>query len=73
MTKDAVTQALSVASEPSIRLTAQPRIIHNSKHSDTTTVWFDVWDSQSGANVKKLNGQYITIGSSRCIIWPAKA
>ncbi|KXN86448.1 hypothetical protein AN958_10087 [Leucoagaricus sp. SymC.cos] len=35
----------------------------NSRHSDTVTVWFDVWDSQSGANIKKLNGQYITISS----------
>ncbi|KXN92924.1 hypothetical protein AN958_08277, partial [Leucoagaricus sp. SymC.cos] len=27
----------------------------------------------SGANVKKLNGQFVTIGSNRCVIWPAKA
>ncbi|KXN86788.1 hypothetical protein AN958_09639, partial [Leucoagaricus sp. SymC.cos] len=73
VTKDVVTQALAAASEPPIGLAAQPRIMHNSKHSDTATVWFDVWDSQSGANVKKLNGQYVTIGSSRCVIWPAKA
>ncbi|KXN82147.1 hypothetical protein AN958_02990 [Leucoagaricus sp. SymC.cos] len=64
VSKDIVTQALSAASEPPIGLATQPCIMCNSKHSDTTTVWFDIWDSQSGTAIKKLNGQFVSIGSS---------
>ncbi|KXN85082.1 hypothetical protein AN958_11720 [Leucoagaricus sp. SymC.cos] len=73
VTKDDVTNAIHAASEPPIGLAAQPCIMHNSQHSDTATVWFNVWDSQSRANVKKLNGQFVTISPCRCVIWPAKA
>ncbi|KXN88467.1 hypothetical protein AN958_07132 [Leucoagaricus sp. SymC.cos] len=71
VTKDDITNALHAASEPPIRLTAQLHIMHNSHHSDTATVWFNVWDSQSRANIKKLNGLFVTIGSAQCIIRPA--
>ncbi|KXN88565.1 hypothetical protein AN958_07051 [Leucoagaricus sp. SymC.cos] len=56
-----------------IDLTAKPHIAHNSAASDTATIWFNVWDSQTGALTKKLQKQYLTIGNAQCVIWLAKA
>ncbi|KXN93032.1 hypothetical protein AN958_10091 [Leucoagaricus sp. SymC.cos] len=68
-----VTSSLTAALELSVGLAAQPRVMCNSRHSDTTTVWFNIWDSQSGSLLKKLVNQYITICNSRCVIRLAKA
>ncbi|KXN92100.1 hypothetical protein AN958_09630, partial [Leucoagaricus sp. SymC.cos] len=51
----------------------KPCIMCNLQHSDTTTIWFDVWDSQSGASAKKLKNQHMSINNAHCLIQLAKA
>jgi hypothetical protein len=47
--------------------------MQNSWKSDTTTVWFDILNSQSGATTKHLVGSSFQFGSSLCFICAAKA
>ncbi|KXN87586.1 hypothetical protein AN958_08440 [Leucoagaricus sp. SymC.cos] len=56
-----------------INLAAKPRMACNSTASDTATIWFDVWDSQTGVLAKKLQKEYLSIGNAQCIIQLAKA
>ncbi|KXN92018.1 Tip elongation aberrant protein 1 [Leucoagaricus sp. SymC.cos] len=54
------TKALADSGLP-INLAAKPCVMQNSNALDTATIWFDVWDSQSGAAVKNLQCQFIAI------------
>jgi hypothetical protein len=44
------------------------RIMHNTRHSDTATMWFDVVDSQSGASAKALINSSIQFSPASCLI-----
>jgi hypothetical protein len=56
-----------------ISLASSPCVMHNTCHSDTATVWFDVVDSQSGASVKTLINSLIQFGPASCLICSACA
>ena len=47
------------------------RIHHTSDHSSTSTVFFDIWDSQSGARAKHLIGKTVMIRGRACKILTA--
>jgi hypothetical protein len=49
------------------------RIMHNTHHSDTTTVWFDVVDSQLGTSAKALVNSSIQFSLASCLIRGARA
>jgi hypothetical protein len=50
------------------RPTGPPRIVRESKHSTTATIYFNVWHSTSGTNVKALIGKHILINGWPCTI-----
>jgi hypothetical protein len=54
-------------------LANSPRVMQNSRKLDTTTVWFDILDSQLGATAKHLVGSSFQFGSTLCFIRTAKA
>jgi hypothetical protein len=56
-----------------ISFASSPCIMCNTRHSDTTTVWFDVVDSQSGASAKALINSSIQFGLASCLICGARA
>ncbi|KAF5355786.1 hypothetical protein D9756_004290 [Leucocoprinus leucothites] len=49
------------------------RIMRNSAKADTATVWVNLWDSQSGANAKRLVGKYLNFNSIQSMIKAACA
>ncbi|TFK20618.1 Gag-like protein [Coprinopsis marcescibilis] len=51
----------------------QPRLVHNSRHSTTCTVYFNIWDSLAGTKAKTLIGQLVSMGGKMCQIQAAKA
>jgi hypothetical protein len=54
-------------------LAATPRTMRNSAKSSTATVWFDLWDSQSGARAKQVAGRSLFINGAVCPIRAAAA
>jgi hypothetical protein len=54
------------------RIKNSPRIMRNSRNSDTCTVWVDIHDTISGSYAKGLIGQYIPIAGINCRIAGAK-
>ncbi|KAJ3561517.1 hypothetical protein NP233_g10143 [Leucocoprinus birnbaumii] len=57
----------------SFDLASTPRVMRASPTSDTSIVWVDLHDSQSGANVKALVGKSLQIGAITCPIRAACA
>jgi hypothetical protein len=55
----------------SFSLANTPRMMQNSQHSDTATVWFDIINSQLGAAVKHLIGTSFQIGPALCFVHAA--
>ncbi|KAF5376109.1 hypothetical protein D9615_007779 [Tricholomella constricta] len=53
-------------------LASKPRVSRNSPASDSCTVWFDIWDTQSGANLKQLVNKRLSFGGQICMIRPAE-
>jgi hypothetical protein len=45
-------------------LVGTPRVMHNSPSTNTATVWFNLWDSQLGANAKVLINKALQFGAS---------
>ncbi|KXN84531.1 hypothetical protein AN958_12385, partial [Leucoagaricus sp. SymC.cos] len=72
VTPDQVTPMLN-NSGLEIDLTTKPHVMCNLQHSDTATIWFDIWDSQSGASAKKLKNQHVSINNAHYLIQLAKA
>jgi hypothetical protein len=54
-------------------LANSPRVMRNSRKSDTATVWFNILNSQSGTTAKYLVGFSFQFGSSSCFIHVAWA
>ncbi len=52
-------------------LAGEFRLHHTSEHSSTSTVFFDIWDSQSGAWAKTLIGKTVMIRGRACKILTA--
>ena len=53
-------------------LACNPHINHNFASSMTTTIYCDLWDSQTGARAKALIGRTIMLGNSLCMIREAE-
>ncbi|KAF5380151.1 hypothetical protein D9615_006148 [Tricholomella constricta] len=51
---------------------SKPRVSRNLPASDSCTVWFDIWDTQSGANLKQLVNKRLSFGGQICMIRPAE-
>jgi len=51
-----------------IILVLRPRVIKISLKSDTSIIWFDIWDIQSGSRAKGLINRYFNVGSYIAII-----
>jgi hypothetical protein len=51
-----------------ISLASSPCVMHNTRHSDTATVWFDMVDSQLGTSTKALINSSIQFGLASCLI-----
>ena len=45
-----------------ISLISKPRVIKVSPKSDMSIVWIDIWDVQSGSNVKMLINRFFNVG-----------
>jgi hypothetical protein len=56
-----------------ISFASSPRIMHNTCHSDTTTMWFNVVDSQSGASAKAFINSLIQFSPASCLICGTRA
>jgi hypothetical protein len=54
-------------------LTNSPRVMQNSRKSDTATVWFDILNSQLGTTAKHLVGSSFQFGLSSCFIHTVRA
>jgi hypothetical protein len=54
------------------RIKNTPRVMRNSRNSDTCTVWVDIHDTISGSFARGLIGQYIPIAGENCRIVGAK-
>jgi len=54
-----------------ISLISKPRIIKISPKLDMAIVWLDIWDVQSGQNVKLLINRYFNVGNNITIIQEA--
>ena len=54
-------------------LTGPPRVVRNSPASTTAMVFFNVWDSQTGARARKLMNNTILIRGVTCQIRTARA
>ncbi|KXN86672.1 hypothetical protein AN958_09810 [Leucoagaricus sp. SymC.cos] len=48
-----------------------PQVMHNSHHANTTTVWFDVTDIQSGTTAKHLISSSFQFGTASYFMWAA--
>ncbi|KXN89366.1 hypothetical protein AN958_05790 [Leucoagaricus sp. SymC.cos] len=57
----------------SFTLANSPRVMRNSRHADSATVWFDVVDSQSGAVAKRLINSSFQFGPASCPVRPAQS
>jgi hypothetical protein len=55
-----------------IQLAAPPRIVRDSKTSDTCTIFFDIWDSQTGSRMKAFVGRSVNIRGAACVFRPAR-
>ena len=54
-------------------LASAPRPVRNSRSADTATVWFEIWDSQTGANASVVVYHRIHIEGAVCSIRRAQA
>jgi len=52
----------------SIRLAAPPRVIRDTARADSCSVFFDIWDSQTGSRAKYLAGRSLQIEGLSCYI-----
>ena len=59
---------LGSALKERINLVSDPRVVKTAPNSDTCWVYFDIWDSASGFNAKKLIGQTVVINGVPCRI-----
>jgi hypothetical protein len=57
----------------SFNLVGTLQVMRNSPSANTATVWFDLWDSQLGANAKALINKALQFGTSACTMWGAGA
>jgi hypothetical protein len=57
----------------SFDLVGTPWVMHNSPSANTATVWFNLWDSQSGANAKALINKALQFGASACTMRGTRA
>jgi len=64
--KDASLILASSVCKDSIRLAAPPRIVHDSKWADTCSIYFDIWDLQTGSWMKFFIDHSLNVGNMVC-------
>jgi len=64
--KDAEAILSSSVFKDSICLAAPPQIVCNSRCADTCTVYFDIWDSQTGSRMKSFVDCSLNVGTMVC-------
>jgi len=69
--KDASLILASSVYKDSICLAAPLRIVHDSRWADTYTIYFDIWDSQTGSRMKSFIDRSLNIGSMVCFFCKA--
>jgi len=55
----------------SIHLATPPRIVHDSRHADTCSIYFDIWDLQTGFWMKSFVDCSLNVGSVVCFFHKA--
>ena len=61
---------LGCALKERINLISDPHVVKTATNNDTCWVYFDIWDSASGFNAKKLIGQTIIINGVYILLHP---
>ena len=69
--KDASLILASSVYKDSIRLATPPRIVHDSRWADTCTIYFDIWDLQTGCRMKSFIDCSLNVGSVVCFFCKA--
>ena len=55
----------------SIRLATPPRIVCDSRQADTCTIYFNIWDSQTGSQMKSFVDHSLNVGNVVCFFCKA--
>ena len=55
----------------SICLATPPRIVRDSRQADTCTIYFDIWDSQTGSRMKSFVDHSLNVGTVVCFFQKA--
>jgi len=69
--KDAFLILFSSVYKDNIRLAAPPRIVHDSRHANTCSIYFNIWDSQTGSQMKSFINCSLDVGSVVCFFHKA--
>ena len=64
--KDASLILASSVYKDSICLAAPPRIVHNSRWADTCSIYFDIWNLQTGSQMKSFVDHFLNVGNVVC-------
>ena len=73
LTPDCAMRSLSSSAHSAlIQLAAPPRVIRDTRRSDSCTIYFDIWDSQAGSCSKSLDRRSLLVEGSPCIIRTAQ-
>jgi len=69
--KDASLILTSSVYKDNIRLAAPPRIVCNSRRADICSIYFDIWDSQTGSQMKPFVDCSLNVGNMVCFFYKA--
>ena len=69
--KDASLILFSSGYKDSICLATPPRIVRDSRQADICTIYFDIWDSQTGSQMKFFIDYSLNVGTVVCFFWKA--
>ena len=69
--KDASLILTSSVYKNSFCLAAPPRIVHNSRQADTCSIYFDIWNSQTGSRMKFFIDHSLNVGNMVCFFCKA--
>jgi len=69
--KDASLILASSVYKDSIRLAVPSRIVRNSRRADTCSIYFNIWDSQTGSWMKSFVDRSLNVGNVICFFCKA--